>query len=207
MADETTATAEEQTTEETPEAQTTEETTEKQEPDWKAQARKHEDRAKKAQKRIEALEKEAKDRENADKSEQEKAVEAAREEGRTAAQTEAEKERRKDRLEAAVHRHAAKGITIGEGDEAKDYRFADPEDALLNLQRGDTDDLFDDEGKVNTDALTDALREQLERKPYLRAGDPSKPSGDADTRKGESADTDLESMTPEDHAKAKYAQK
>jgi hypothetical protein len=183
--------------------------------DWKAKARKHERAEKRARKEAEEAARKLKDREDADKSEQEKAIEKAREEAKAEAKTEGEKERRADRLDVAVTRLAAKGITIGEGDEAKSVKFADADDALANVERGiargdiDADDIYDDEGKVKTDALTAALREILDAKPHLAAGDAesAKPSGDPDARKGDPASKDLEAMSPEDHAKRKYGEK
>lgn len=203
MSGEETATVEE-TEEETTTAETeeTEDTSAK--PDlskevdkWKALSRKNEKELEKARKAL-------KEREDADKSEQEKAIEKAREEARSEALSEAEKDRRADRLDAAVTRLAAKGVKVGDGDDAKTMKFADPEDALAFLQRGDTDGLFDDDGKVDSDALTEALVDLAKRKPHLTAEGKPGPSGDADTRRGETANTDLEAMSPEDHAKRKY---
>jgi hypothetical protein len=61
---------------------------------------------------------------------------------------------------------------------------------------------------VNTDALTTALAEILRANPHYAAdGEGRKQAGDADTRKGEAAKGDLESMTVEDHIKEKYPEK
>lgn len=158
--------------------------------DWQAKARKHERAAKKARKEAEDAARKLKELEDADKSEQEKAIEKAREEARNEALSEAEKERRSDRLEVAVTRLAAKGFKVGEGDNAKTVRFRDAEDALVNIERSlggevDEDDIYDSEGKVNSDALQTALVELAERKPHLvEDGKPPKPSGDADGGKG-----------------------
>jgi hypothetical protein len=82
-------------------------------------------------------------------------------------------------------------------------RFADPDDALMHIERairaGDIDaaDIFDDDGKVQTGALQTALADILEHKPHLRSSDtPGKPKGNPDTRRGNAADTDLEAMGP-----------
>jgi hypothetical protein len=110
---------------------------------------------------------------DANKSEQDRAVEKAKEEGRDEALSEAQKERRADRLESAVIRAAGKRTKIGEGDDAKEVRWDDPEDAELYLQRAikrgdvDVDDLFDDNGKVKTDVVEEHLKEFLEEKPRL----------------------------------------
>lgn len=185
--------------------------------EWRKELRTYERNAKSASakkdKELETLRKQLQEREDEDKSEHEKAIEAAKEEGRKAASTEAEKERRADRLEVAVTRLASKGVTIGEGDEAKTVRFDDPEDALVFVERQisrgdiDADEIYDDEGKVKSDAVTQVLADLLTDKPRLAAdGDKPKP-GDPDTRKGDPAKSDLEHMTPEDHAKRKYPAK
>lgn len=216
MADDETTSEEE--TEETTEEETTEETTDEKvipTDDDKAKARKHERWAKRERDRADKAEAELKKVRDADKSEQEKAIEKAREEARNEALSEAEKERRSDRLEVAVTRLASKGLAVGEGDDAKTVRFADSEDALVNIERAlsrgdiDADDLYDDEGKVKTEALTDELVALLGRKPHLADGSAEghKPKGDPGLRKGDPAQKDLEAMTPEDHARRKYGDK
>lgn len=154
--------------------------------------------------------------EDSKKSDTEKAIEKAKEEGRSEALTEAQKDRRADRLESAVTRAASKKIKVGEGDDAKTVRFEDPEDAEIYLQRkiakGDLDeaDLFDDDGKVKTDVIADALAEILEEKPRLAedsgtdsgSGKTKKTAdGDADQGKGKSAGSGVEDMSVEDHVK------
>lgn len=178
--------------------------------DWKAKARKHERETKRLRKQLEERERKIKEREDEEKSEHEKALEKAREEARKEALTEAEKERRGDRLEVAVTRLSTRGFKIGDGEDAKTVRFADSDDAIVHLERAiargdiDAEEIYDSEGKVNTDALTTALGELLERKPHLADGERPTPKGDPDARKGDPAQKDLESMTPEDHAKRKY---
>lgn len=178
--------------------------------DWKTKSRKNETRAKRAERDAEELRDKLKKREDADKSEEQKKIDAAREEGESKAKTEAEKERRSDRLEVAVTRAASKGVEVKVGDEEKTLRFDDPEDALVfierQLSRGDLDegDIFGEDGKVNTEAVTEALADLLKEKPKLAADAEGRKSGDPDTRKGGPADKDLESMSPEDHAKRKY---
>ena len=177
-------------------------------------ARKHERWAKREREKREKLEAELKKLRDADKSEHEKALEKAREEARNEALTEADKERRADRLELSVTRLAAKGITLGEGDDAKTVKFADADDALLRIERAirrgdiDSEDIYDDEGKVKTDALTEELATIARDNPHLVGeGERPKPKGDPDARKGDPAKNDLESMSPEDHAKRKYGAK
>ena len=180
--------------------------------DWKTKARKNETRAKREERKRREAEAELQKLRDKDKSETERAIEKAREEARNEALTEAEKERRADRLEVAVTRAAARGVTVGEGDDAKNVKFADPEDALLRVEKRvrdgviDGDELYDDQGKVNTDLLADALAEIASDYPHLVGGNGErpKPAGDPDSRKGDPAQKDLESMTPEDHAKRKY---
>ncbi len=166
---------------------------------WRKQHRRYERTVKRKRERDKKELKEAQDKlkklEDADKSEQEKAVEKAKEEGRNEALTEAEKERRADRLESACVRQAAKRIEIGEGDDKRKVRFEDPEDAEVFLQRkitnGDLDaeELFDDNGKVKPDVLTEALKEILEDKPRLaeesEEGKKKTPKGSADGGRGE----------------------
>jgi hypothetical protein len=178
--------------------------------DWKAKSRKNETRAKKAEREARELRERLEKLESESKTEHEKAIEAARKEEREKVQSEAEKERRHDRLESKCVSLGAKGFEIGEGDDAQTVKFADPDDALIYVERairsGDIDesDIFDDEGKVNADALKTALGDILESKPHLRAKDNGKPNGSADTRKGSPADKDLESMSPADHDRRKY---
>jgi hypothetical protein len=181
------------------------------EDDWKAKSRKNETRAKRAERELEEARQKLKEREDDDKSDQEKAIDEAKAEARKEAEAEAKKERRSDRLEVAVTRLASKGIEVGEGDEKKTLRFEDPEDAQVFIERQlanedlDEDDIFDEKGKVNTEALTKALAELLEQKPRLAAdAEGRKPAGDADARKGDPAQKDLEAMSPGDHAKRKY---
>lgn len=200
------------------EAEAEAEAEEKKEPDWKAESRKHERRSKKEKEAREAAEKELQERKDADKSEQEKAVDKAREEGKTEALTVAEKERRKDRLESAITRAAGKKIKIGDGDDAKEVRFEDPEDAEVFLQRKiakddlDEDDLFDSDGKPKADVIAETLKEILEEKPRLAedggpgaAAKTKTAKGGADQGKGNGSagDKDLEEMSPEDHEKRK----
>lgn len=164
------------------------------EPDWKSESRKHERRAKSTAKDLEKARAELEELRKGQQTESEKALEDAKREAREAALAEAEQERRNDRLEVAVARAAAK-------------TFADVDDALLHIQRAitagevDQDDIFSDEGKVQTDALKTALDELLERKPHLKA-DPSngRPSGSADAGRGKSAGA-LEDMSIEEHAR------
>lgn len=172
------------------------------ETDWKAQARKHERRAKQERKAREEAERKLREREDANKSEHEKALEKAREEAKREALTEAEKERRADRLEVAVTRLAARGVKVGDKDGVK---FADPEDALIYLERAiakgdvDEDDIYDGDGKVQTDALATALGELLDRKPNLAAASGTgKPSGSSDAGKG-GPGGDIEDLDVEGH--------
>ena len=170
-------------------------------PDWKSESRKHENRAKSSAKRVKELEKQLKEREDADKTEQEKALEKARDEGRTEAQTAAEKERRHDRLDIAATKTAVKGVKVdGDDGESVVSKFADPDDAIIYIERGikngdiDEDELFDDDGKVRSGPLVEALTQILSEKPHLaaRSADTSadksekkdKPSGDSDAGKG-----------------------
>lgn len=173
-------------------------------PDWKARSRKNESRAKKAERERAELQAKLEERENADKTETQKQVDAAREEGRKAAAEEAEKGRRADRLEVSVTRVATRGFKIGEGDDEETVQFADPDDALLHIERGlrngdiDEADIFDEKGKVQDGALKSALGEILEEKKHLRAGAGStgQPKADPDRRRGSNDGKTVEDLTP-----------
>lgn len=192
---ETTETTEETEVEETETTGEETEETGKQEPDWKAESRKHERRAKQERKARDEAEAKLRAREDADKTDQEKAIEDARKAAREEALSEAERERRNDRLEVAVARAAAR-------------TFADVDDALLHVQRGisageiDPDDIFDDKGKVQTEALKSALDELLERKPHLKAdAGQGGAAGSPDTGRGGSG-TPVDDMSVEQHLNA-----
>jgi len=215
MADET----EGQENEDTEGAEGTEESTEsteqeggKREVDWRAKARSWERTAKKAQRERADYEKKLKDREDLDKSENEKAIEAARQEGEKTARAAAEKERRADRLENATIRLASRGFEIAD-DEGKKHtvKFADPDDAHTYIERmirrGEIDegDLFDDDGKVQTAALSEALTDLIASKPHLvadGAGGGARPrgkvSGSADGGKGSSGAKELEDRSADE---------
>ena len=131
---------------------------------WKERAKKAEKEAKEHAERLQKIEDE-------NKSETDKALDKARKEARKEAETEFEKERRSDRLRVAVAGHARE--------------LADVDDVVLNIERGDTDELFDTEGKVNGDALKSQLETLLKAKPHLKAQGVGKPSGSADGGEGE----------------------
>lgn len=167
--------------------------------DWKRHARKHERRAKRAEARASQLEKELEKLKGKNKTEQEKAIEKARDEAKAEVKAEYEKQRRADRLEAAVARQAVKGVSLTVEEDgkkvAKTVKFADPDDALVHLERGisrgeiDEAEIFDEDGKVDREALASALAELLQDKPHLAArqdgGKPSKAvEGKNDAGKG-----------------------
>lgn len=177
--------------------------------DWKAHARRHEREAKKAKAEAERLQKQLEDAQAAQQTDQEKALTQARKEGEQAAREAFDKERRQSRLEAAVIRLAAQPIKVGEGDDAKDARFADPDDAHVYVERAiangdvDGDAIFDSDGKVQTDALREALAGILGSKPHLaaQAQSPTPASSDAGRRDGGGGKDDLESLSVEDFDK------
>lgn len=184
--------------------------------EWKDYARKWERRAKqerpdrktaselrRARKELTATQQKLQEREAADKTEQEKAIEEALSRGRTEAESKFETERKQDRLELAVTKIASKGVKVGDGDDAKTVKFADADDALLHLERqitrGDLDaeDIFDSNGRVIEAALTEALTDLLASKPHLASEPgPRKVTGSADAGKGEPASTE---SSVEDH--------
>jgi len=189
MADEDTSTetTEDETTDEKPTETTSEESTSS-EPDWKRESRKHERRAKEAAKKLAEYEAKLAEVDEANKTEQEKAIEKARQEAAEEAMKAAAVELRAERLSAAIAREAAKD-------------FADVDDAIRLLDTED-DDLFDDDGKVQTDSLKSALADLLERKPHLKADAGRPTGGSSDAGKGGSGAPSLEEMSVEDHLKA-----
>ena len=154
----------------------------------KRAARKHEREAKAERKRREELEARLAQIDDENKTEQEKAIEKAREEAASEVKKAAAEELRAERLNAAIAREAAKD-------------FADVDDAIRLLD-ADDDELFDDDGKVQTDALKTALDDLLERKPHLKADAGRPGGGGADGGKGGSGSPSLEEMSTEDHLKA-----
>jgi hypothetical protein len=184
--------------------------------DWKKMARRHERDAKRERKARETAEQRVKDRDTADQSEHEKAVQKAREEGEQSARKANEKERRGDRLENAAIKLAGKGIKVKVGEEEQTLKFTDPDDAFVYIERMirngdlDEDDLFDDKGKVKADALKEALEELVDAKPHLVAvggngggsggGNGSrKVHGSADGGKGAGGTKSVDDLTTEEH--------
>lgn len=173
--------------------------------DWKTKSRKHETRAKRAEREAAELRKKLAEREDQDKSEQQKAIEKAKREARDEVMGEVEKERREARLEAAVTRSAARGFEIEVDGEQTTVRFADPDDAQVYIDRAiakgelDADEIFDEDGKVEGRALNAALAEILEEKPHLRDGGSGKPKSDPDRGKGSAAQKDLEDLSVAEH--------
>jgi hypothetical protein len=124
--------------------------------DWKAMARKHEREAKKARKENADAQAKLAAKDEAAKSDQEKAIDKARKEAAEEAKGETSKQYR-TKIKNAEIRAAAAG------------KFADPGDAVALLKLDD-EDIFDDEGEINADAIKVALDELLESKPHLAAG-------------------------------------
>lgn len=119
-------------------------------------------------------------------------IDEIREQARTEARAEALKERVVDKIEAKAAR-----------------AFADAEDAVAILLRThDTEDFLDD-GKVDVEAIQEALDELLEKKPHLAVQDGKrfKGSPDGGTRKaarpGQLTRDDLSRMSPKEITKAK----
>lgn len=131
---------------------------------FKSRARSAEKENAELRERLEKLEEQ-------NKSESEKALDKARKEARKEAETEFEKERRSDRLRVAVAGHARE--------------LADVDDVVLNVERGDTDELFDSEGQIKADSLKERLDSLLKSKPHLRAAGAGRPQGSADGGEGE----------------------
>jgi len=121
-----------------------------------------------------------------------------------------------DRPDADAIRKAAREEALAEtlGDRALDKLevraaklFADPDDARAMLAGRAAE--FVDDGKIDTDAIDDALQDLLKRKPHLGAKPEQRFQGSADggARKGSKPDqltrADLKSMTPDQIVKAK----
>lgn len=162
---------------------------------WKREARKWEGRAKKNATDLAASQTKLREREDADKTEQEKAVEAAARTAREEALSEAQKDRRADKLEMAVTKVAAvRGVKVGTGDDEKTVKFADPDDVQMwlekQIERGDIDaDAIYHDGKVDEDALGDELARLAAAKPGWLAGaakgnGTGTPAGSADGGRG-----------------------
>lgn len=83
-------------------------------------------------------------------------VEKIRAEMLEQAKKEAQQETLKERVLDKIETKAAK-------------EFADPADAVAMLMRGHNVDDFIDDGKVDVESIQDALKELLEKKPYLGA--------------------------------------
>lgn len=128
---------------------------------------------------------------------------------------ELEEERKSYRLEQAVDKFAKKGVEVetGKGKDKKVVRrkFSDPDDVQARIERaiskGDLDksDVFDDDGRVNREAIEDFMVELAESSPHLLVGATkrSKPKGGADQGKGKGAGggKDLDEMSPAEHLK------
>lgn len=185
------------------------------ETNWKQQARRHEreakaarDREAKARKREADLTAKLKEREDADKTEQEKAVEKARTDATTDVTSKYEQERRAERLELAVTRAAiSRGVKVGEGDKQKTVKFTDAEDVQMWVERqirnGAADDIYTDEGKVNASTLIDLLADLAASKPSWLQGATNGAGkvADFDAGKGKGGPKGIEDMSVEEHYK------
>lgn len=145
--------------------------------DWKAEARKHERRAKA----------------NAAKAKKLDEIEAAN-------KTEAEK-LATDRDEALKKAAAAtdRAVKAEVKSVARDLKFRDPADALRLV---DLADLADDDGNVDDAEVTKALKKIAKDKPYLIGGGASGPSG-GDFASGTGAKGDASSSSIDDFRKAR----
>lgn len=134
-----------------------------------------------------------KDREDAQKTEQQKAIDKARADATAEAEGKFEATRRDDKIEQAVTKLSLGGFKVEVDGEEKTLKFEDPDDAQLRIDRalrdGDLeyDDIYSD-GKVKTDAVKDFLSDVLAKHPRLQAGDSGaagrKVEGSADGGKG-----------------------
>lgn len=157
---------------------------------WKRESRKWEGRAKKNADELATAQAELAKHQDAHKTEQERAVEAAARQAREEALTEAEKDRRADKLELAVVKVAS--VTGVKVDDKTLAKFADPDDVQMwlekQIERGDVDadDIYKD-GKVNEEALAGELARLAAAKPGWLVGagkSNGTPAGSADGGRG-----------------------
>lgn len=181
--------------------------------DYRKELRRYERTAKtssaKKDAEIAELRKKLEEREDAEASDHEKALKAAREEERAAVTAKYEETQRADRIENAVTGLSLKGFKAKVDDKDVTLRFADPDDAQLRVDRalrvGDLayEDIYVD-GRVDRAAVTVFLTEVLEEHPRLRADDGNgagkQQRVDFDGGKGKGAGGKaLEDMDPEEH--------
>lgn len=171
-------------------------------------ARRHENRAKAQKKRADRLQAEVERLKNGGKGGDDD--DDPDREALDAEKQGLEEERRSFRLEQSISRMSRKGIKVEVDGAEKALKFADPDDALLHIERQirageiEQSDIFDDEGKVDRKGLKDALAELLEDKPHLAAasnGGSRKPKGGSGAGRGSGSGKDLESMSADDHFK------
>lgn len=87
--------------------------------------------------------------------------------------------------------------------------FADPDDAAALLMKDRDADEFLDDGKIDVEAIQDALKELLEKKPYLAAQSGKRFQGGADggarkdSRPAQLTRADLAQMSPQEIEKAR----
>lgn len=126
-----------------------------------------------------------------DKPADEQALEAAKAEARLEATTAANKR---------ILRSELKALATG--------KLADPSDAALYINLDDF--TVDDDGEVDSDALSEAIAELLEKKPHLAAQKPNRFTGDGDqgakgkdSKPAQMTRDDLRNLTPEQIVAAK----
>jgi hypothetical protein len=140
-------------------------------------------RAKTAERELADLRKKLSEFEAQSLSETERALKQAREEAAAEVAGRYETERRAERLELAVTRQATRGVKL---DDDETVKFADPDDALAHLDRAirrgeiDGNDIYDDQGRVQSDALESALADLLRARPHLQARPAGSSNGSAD---------------------------
>lgn len=127
---------------------------------WRKRSRQNEREAKKAKRERDAA---LKTPPKADKADDDKPdIDKIRAEARAEAAAEQLRGRVEDKIEAKAH------------------AFADPEDAVAVLLRNSDIEDFIDDGKVDADAIAEALKELGEKKPHLLAKGGKKFQGDGD---------------------------
>lgn len=171
----------------------------------KRMSRRHERRAKAEKKRADRLQAEL-DKARGKKGKSDDGDDSDEEDELKERREALDEERRSFRLEQAVDRAARKGLKVEIDGKEKTVKFTDADDALAQIERqisrGDLDagELFDDDGRVNREALEEALTDLAEDKPHLvgAAANGTRQKGKGDGGKGKGAAKSAEDLSIEE---------
>lgn len=151
--------------------------------DWKAEARKHEDRSKSHKARADKAEADLKKIQDANKSEQQKAIDDAVNKAKSETAT---------GFRTSIAQAEVKAAATG---------MLEYPDTAWDLLKLDVDKLFDEDNEIDSKQITEAIEKLLKDRPKLAAGAASKTSGGADGGKGSKESPSQEDMSVEDHLK------